>query len=162
MAYKGTVTSIIGLLKDNFGTGYFKAYFDGDPVLIGQSSLPAISVSKQTSAYDLGPTQFDEVTESIIIKVILNKKDDFGANPETDMSEKKLRTLCEGRDDNGALLAESVVGTLRTKFTQVSDLTLLQQLSVDYGVVPRPDDVITAEAHITVNVTGLQQVPNRL
>ncbi|HSH31212.1 MAG TPA: hypothetical protein VK963_00930 [Candidatus Saccharimonadales bacterium] len=158
----GTVTNVIDILKNNFGTDFFKAYFDGDPILIGKSSLPAIAVEKQASSYELGPTQFDRVTERLIIKLILNKQDDYGASDTANTTEKKLQTLVEGRDNSGMLLQQSVIGALRTHFSAVSDLTLDQDISVEYGVVPRPEDTITAEAHITIAVQSLQQVPNRI
>jgi hypothetical protein len=163
MAYTDSVSKVLEILKDNFGAGFFKMYFEGDPVLVGESSLPAICVSKQSSSYSVNnaPTQFDRVTELLTIKLMLNKKDDFNASATTDMTEKKLRVLAEGHDEAGALLGESVIGALRTKFTSVGTMVLDQDISIDYGVVPRPDEVITAEAHINITITSLQQITGR-
>lgn len=161
--YFDSTANILQLLKDNFGgSGYFKEFYEGDPILIGQSSLPAICVHKTHGEWGLGPTQFDELTEEVTVKVILNKKDDFGGSGNSDLTERKLRVLVEGRDDTtGNLLPESVLGVLRTKLTSVANLTLDQGTTVDYGVVPRPDEVITSEAHVTITIRSLQQVPGR-
>lgn len=159
MAYQNIVERILDVLKANFGD-YFKAYYDGDPILIGQSSLPAIAIDMEEEKYDLGPTGFDNNGQQVVIKLIMNKKDDFGADDKTDQTGKKLRILAAGRSANGLLLPESVVGALRTDFT-LAETLLDQEISIKYGVMPRPEDVITAEAHITIVTRELQEVPNR-
>ena len=50
MAYKQTISDkIIGTLKDNLGSSFFKQYYNGDPIAIPQSLMPCIVVEKQVT-----------------------------------------------------------------------------------------------------------------
>lgn len=161
MAYQDIITRILNVLRDNYGS-YFKSYYDGDPGLIPQSNLPAICVTQDTTDWTLGPTGFDEKVPVVTIKLVLNKKDDFGASDTVDLTDKKIRILMEGQDDAGLLLLESVVGTLRTNYT-LGQAILNQEIHVQYGVLKRggPEDLITSEGHSIVTAKELVQIPNR-
>lgn len=160
--FKDTTDRILQYLKDNFGD-QFHAFFEGDPIHIPQSLFPCIVVSKVSSTIQTGPTGADENTESIIIKVILNKKDDFGNNEvNTNMTERRLRHIVEARDATTLqYVPESIMGALRLNIT-LGDVVLDESLAVKYGVDLRPDDVITSEAHVTATVRTRILVPQRV
>jgi hypothetical protein len=159
--YESATQRIIRLLKDLYPTGPFKAIYDGDPILIAESNLPAIAVEFQGNRNSSGPTGTDRVeAETIVIKVILNEKDDWGASEDQDLTQKRIREYVEGRDANGYYLPQSIKGALRTKLS-LEGAALDADMQFELGSLPRPNDVITAEGHLTITVSYLVGIPNR-
>lgn len=157
------VAKILELLKLNFGEE-FKSFYNGDPLLIGESSLPAISVSKISGTNTLGPTGFDEVTEVIMIKLITNKKEDYGASDDVDLTDNKIRNWMEGLDQiTGLYVDQCVMSIVRTNIT-ISQTVLDHDEEVAYGVVPRDQksDFWTSEAHLKLTLRRYIQIPGRV
>ncbi|GAP53551.1 hypothetical protein AHiyo6_01160 [Arthrobacter sp. Hiyo6] len=76
--YESPTERILRFLKDLYPNGPFVSFYDGDPVLIAESNLPAIAVEFLGNKNSSGPTGTDRVDpEQIVIKVILNEKDDW-------------------------------------------------------------------------------------
>lgn len=159
--YKDAVDRIRQFLKDTFAD-QFKAYFDGDPVDIPASLMPCMVVENLNSQHRSGPTGTDEMTETVLVKIVMNKQDDFGASPDADMTKKKLRRLVSGRDaTTGQYLLNSLMGSLRTNIT-LGNAMLVNNNDVQYDVDIRPNDIVTSEAYITVTLRELVVVPNRV
>lgn len=164
--FQDPIMKLLTMLKTSLG-GDYKAYYEGDPIEIGQSSLPCIIVMKQHGNAELGPTGFDRMNGSYLIKVVMDKRDDFGASPTTDLTDRKLRQALEGRDTaTGLYLSEAIIGLIRKNYTTTNDTfslnpTIQQNVKWQYWVVPRPNDIVTNEAHITIDTTELLQIPNR-
>jgi hypothetical protein len=172
MAYLTAGQQIIQLLKDNLGTGTFKAYFFGDPHLIGKSSLPCIIVEEQGASTSVDYTQMDSETKSIVIKLVYDKRDDWGASDTVDTTFAKIRDAIDGRDPNtGQYLEKSLKGILRTSFTLsnnnqpvpggIQPYSVNQTMKTRYFVQSRPEDTYTQEGHLTMEVTELVVVLNR-
>lgn len=146
--------SIVDLLKQKLGSAIFKSYYDGDPWAIPQSLLPAVAVVKESEEFLAGPTGMDLRRSVITVKVIFNKKDEFGKDPAGANIQRRMENIIAGLDPStGEVSQSSILGIMRKHFTVDTGsgpLVLDQLPSVDYGVVPRPDDVITAEAHVTL------------
>jgi len=97
--------------------------------------------------------------DTLTIKVIVDKRPDFNKKPGEVAAQKTLRDFVKGMDDDGNLLANSVIGVLRKYLTL--DSTALDQLaSVDFSVVKR-EDIVTEEAWITFAVESIVQMSNR-
>lgn len=158
---KTATDRIIDYLTANFYPGYFHVIFEGDPVEIGESLLPCVVVEKVAGDITAGPTGMDRITEQIKVKVILNKKDDFGSDGMGDLTERKIRRLIESRDPVTKHYTDhSLAGILRSNFT-LGDLAVGQEITVAYDVDLRPNDVITSEGHVTIIVTELVEIPIR-
>jgi hypothetical protein len=144
---------IIALLRKNFPE--FRAVFEGDPYEIGQSLLPCLIVSKQSGTSKPGATGIQDVSETILIQIVVNKKDDFGAvdaNPNADLTNRRLRIKAEGRDQNtGMYLENSICGVL-TKNITLGNTVSRMELATDYSLTLRTDEMITSEAHISVYI----------
>lgn len=155
------VDTLIELFKENLGTSLFKQYFFGDPVAVPQSMLPAIAIDLNRTSYELGPSYHDEVTHEVTIQLLFNKKDDFG-KPEGEVGVMRdLQNAVQARDETtGEFLPTSILGILRKNLT-MGNLMIESVPSVEFGIVPRPSEVVTAEAHITVTITELQEVSGR-
>ncbi|MFM9793302.1 hypothetical protein [Streptomyces turgidiscabies] len=148
--YQDNVRRILNLMKTTFGST-MKMYYDGDPdEFPPEFDLPALIVSQVSDSTVAGSFGQDDVTDTIVIKILLNKKDDWsaGANPDN-MTERKLREYVGARNpETGRFEERTVKGALRTFGTQ-GIVAIGRETTVEYGITPRANDVVTAEAHVT-------------
>lgn len=158
MIYLQPVEQVLAFLRSEF-SGKFNAFYDGDPDQIPTFNLPAVSVVKYSDQNDNGPTGYRRVSETIQIKIIYNKADDWDAqDDQTDLTEKKIRDFVEARDPNtGAYKPGTLKDTLMHRFT-AEGLTLDDTMLFELGSVTRPADLMTEEGHITLTLSYL--VPN--
>lgn len=151
---------ILHLLRKRFD-GEFHGFFDGDPVIVGVSQLPAFAVELMSTVSSKGPTGFDRWTDTILIKVILNKKDDMGdQNPQKQSTYVRLKTYVFGRDADGKFQPNSVANLIRTNFS-LDDVLIDQQFAVEFGIAERPQQTVTAEAHVTITADYLVEIAQR-
>lgn len=158
--YQASVDKLIGFLREEFGT-QFKAYYNGDPDVIPDFNLPCVSVVKNNDQTGNGPSGgLQRVTEELVVKVIYNKADDWTATTdEVDLTEKKIRDVVEARDpDTGMYLPSTLKYALYNRFT-VEGLVLNQAMTFELGVLPRSEELVTQEGHLTLTVTYLVQNP---
>lgn len=153
------VDKLVEFLRVEFGT-QFKAYYNGDPDVIPDFNLPCVSVVKNSDQIGNGPTGLQRVTEELVVKIIYNKADDWTATTdEVDLTEKTIRDVVEGRDlETDNYLPQTVKQALLNRFT-VSGLELNQAMTFELGVIPRSEDLVTQEGHLTLTVTYLVQNP---
>jgi len=153
------VKKVKELLEDNAHPDLKRPFYDGDPIIIPASKLPTVAIEMAGSDIDEGPTGYDSHLDTLTIKVIVDKRPDFNKKPGEVAAQKTLRDFVKGMDDDGNLLANSVIGVLRKYLTL--DSTALDQLaSVDFSVVKR-EDIVTEEAWITFAVESIVQMSNR-
>lgn len=163
MSVKKSVPQVLlDLFRDNFGEqGPFKGFREGDPIIPAQSILPALFISEKQTNYELGPTGFDQVEHQIIIQVVYNKKDDYGKPDEASSLDRTLDEITQARDaTTNEFLPNTIMGVLRKNYT-MGNLTIQSIGSVKKGVVPRSEELLTAEAHIELTVDELVPVSGR-
>lgn len=154
-----SVEKILELLRNTFGKQF--NYFNGDPIAIAESSLPAITVSEPTAQIQEDATGTDEIIETVLIKLVFNKKDDLGASPDTLQTEWKQRHLVKGQDPQSKEWADgTLMKALRENFT-IDDTRLSQDIRIEADVNVRPEDVITNEYWVTITTRRLAFVPSR-
>lgn len=166
---KTLIDRILGYLQApgvGLPVGYFKQYFYGDPIAIPSSLLPCVSVEKQQTDIVAGPIVSDEIDTTVAIKLMYNKKDDFGVNLREVTGVRALEQYAEGIDPTTNQYSPvTVMGILRKYFTlsdEDNNYTVLdQKVSIKYGIVPRPDDGVTQECQIIVTFHQLRNVYNR-
>lgn len=153
--FQAPIDKLIGFLRDEFGS-QFKAYYNGDPDVIPDFNLPCVSVVKNSDQTGNGPTGLQRVSEELVVKVILNKADDWtAATDEVDLTEKKIRDMVEARDpQTGNYLPATLKHALLNRFT-VDGLELNQAMTFELGVLPRSEDLVTQEGHLTLTVSYL-------
>lgn len=148
-------------LKDALGAGTFREYYIGDPLQIPQSSLPCVIIEKESETVEADATGLDKVETTILVKLVVNKKDDFGRVSKDVLWRERLESMAAARDKTTKQFKdESVLGVLRKQFT-LGNRVLNHNETVEYGLTPRPQDVITEEAHIRITFTELVEVPSR-
>lgn len=154
------VDAIVKLLKDTYKSK-FKAYLDGDPDAIGESMLPCIMVTQPDGDITDGATGTDDVAETVIIRVVCNKKDDLNASPDVDLTERKLRKFIIGQvPGTKEWMPGTLMHTLRVNYT-LGDVAVGNRISFNIIDVLRPDEVITKEGVITVEIERMAIVPVR-
>lgn len=159
------VVLIRNKLRESLGDK-FKAYWDGNPDPIPKSWLPAIAVTETKMAFDFGATGTDDNTHNILVRVMYNKRDDYGANlndPNVDLTERKLRLLVMGRDPvTRQYKPDTLMGVLRPNIT-LGNYVIGNRGDCEWGVMDKEDEagVQTAEAHINLTVQEIQLVPQR-
>lgn len=148
-----SVQLVLGLLKAAFEDGQFKEFYDGDPDMIPLFNLPAIIVTQTADTTTSDTTNEDDIVDQVVVKVIYNKADDFtgdDVNP-LDMTERKIRQAMAARDAvTGHYLPNTVKGALQANV--YGDSRINKGMTIAYGTMPRPNDLYTAEGHLTINV----------
>lgn len=158
--YKDGVARVLELMREAFGDD-FKAYFNGQPEEIPESALPCVMVSETTGQIASGATGTDDIAETILIILALNKKDDIGADPETDLTEFRLRKMVKGQHPTTKeYLPKTVMYAIRKHIT-MDDAILGSDINTDFDVNVRGTDTVTQEAYITVTLQRLAIVPDR-
>lgn len=150
------------LIKDTFGD-YFRLYRVGDPIRIGQTSLPAIFVTETALEVTQDATGYDGLIHSITIQVVFNKKDEMGRPIEGNTLDTILDNIVYGRDPSDNEYSEkSILGILRTNYT-MGGLTIQQDATVRKTLVIRTnsEEDTTAEATMEIEVHEIQAVNNR-
>lgn len=157
--YQQSVDKLVEFLREEFGS-QFKAYYNGDPDVIPDFNLPCVVVVKNTDQSGNGPTGMQRVTEVLQVKVIYNKADDWTATTdEVQLTEKTIRDVVEARDpETGNYLPQTLKHALMNRFT-AEGLRLDQAMTFELGVLPRSEELVTQEGHLTLSVTYLVQVP---
>lgn len=151
-----SVQTVLKLLKAAIGEGgFFKSFYDGDPDVIPAMNLPALVVTKTGDDGEPGTNVQDDITETLVVKAILDKKDDWDNKVDPiNMSERKLRGVMEARDrTTRKWLPNTIRGALRNEIdSDVPHPTISQRHSLQIGVTPRPGNLVTHEAHLTITV----------
>ncbi len=160
--FKDTLADEIkDLLKTNLGSAGLKEFYIGDPIVIPQTLMPCAVIEFEQTTYDAGPTGMDDAFHTIVIKLVFNKKDEFGKKGNEVSGHRTLHNLAEGIDESsGETSQSSVVGILRKNFT-LNNESDDQSITIEYGIMPRPEDVITEEAHVRATIRQLTTVTSR-
>lgn len=160
--YSDATDRILAYLEGGLGKGIIKRYFEGDPLHIPASLMPAICVMKLSGDTKVSATGTNDLIEKLLIKVVFPKKDDYGSNfsdDKVDFTERKLRRLVSARDPvTGKFLNGSIFGILMSNIT-LGDVVLSMDLADDYALDYRPagpdpagELMMTSEAYITVDL----------
>ena len=153
------VKKVIEILEEHANPKLRRPFYDGDPIAIPTSMFPAVAVELSGSDIDTGPTSYDKHLDTLMIKVIVDKKQDFNKLPGEVVAQNTLRDFVKGVDENDALKADSIVGILR-KHLSLDSSALEQLISIEFSVVKR-EDITTEEAWILFSVESNVQMLNR-
>jgi hypothetical protein len=164
---KTIVDRIIDLLKGSELGSYFQKFYYGDPLLIGSSAIPCCVVELQGTKIMVANTAEDQVTQTVAIKLIYNKSDDFDLDDDEEVTgQRPLEEMAEGINAQTATWDPgTVLGLLRKNFT-IGDYILDQQIDIRYGIRSRPSsengEGITAECQLICTFMHHVQVLNRI
>lgn len=155
------IDTLIRILKENQHFAFFRAFYYGDPIKIPSSNLPCIIIEPVETEAAADATGLDSLQQVVEIKLAYDKKNDFGKAPNEVYGVRKLQEFAEGLDPASNIYDDkTIVGILRKNFT-LGNIATNQQLTINYGVSPRPDDMLTQEAIIRFVVNRLIEVESR-
>lgn len=152
---KDPVVQIKELAEQYFGA-VFKAYYDGDPEVLPSFQLPCMIVTQTKDDTAEGEMGEDNVSDSIRIKLVFDKRDDFTGTvvKPVDLTESKLRSLTRAIDENGKYAQGTVKHMLRNNLLEGFE-AIAPNMTIEFGINERPtlendDNVpLTAEAWVT-------------
>lgn len=120
--------------------GVFKVTYQGDPIRVPASSLPALILSKTATAMAPLTNAEDAHEMSITINVIVDLRDEIKDDTTITPGVSRLYDIIEGRDDaTYALKAQTILDVLRKNV--VVDQAL--NLRTDLGSITRADYGLT-------------------
>lgn len=119
--------------------GVFKGVYQGDPIRIPKSKMPALIISK--SGTRVGPltNAEDQHEMTLILSVITDLRDEVNDDTEIVPGVAQLYSIMEGRDDQYKVKPDSVLHILRSNITVDAALNL----RTDLGSVTRADYGLT-------------------
>lgn len=157
--------AIVEFLQDTFiGRSEIKAVYDSDPDLIPTDEMPCITVDKQRDNSQYGATGYMDVTEEILVKVILDKQVDWSEDVDHEQHVKKhLRRLVEARTDDGRSYAPGTLRHALTNRLEIEHVAVDARTSVEYrtGALVN-ESLVTAEAHLTISCSYSMRSPTRV
>lgn len=158
---KTIVDTVIELLKAEQGFNYFKKFFYGDPWEIPVSVMPCVAVELIRTQIEVGPTGMDNVIQTVQIKLIYNKRDDYTTADTSEVTGvRTLESFAQGIDPTSTEYERhTILGILRTNFT-LGSLATNQNVDIRYGINPNRS-TMTAECLITFVVEDLKTVTSR-
>lgn len=159
--YKDGPQRIQELLRETFG-GYFKYYFLGEPEEIAVDQLPCVMISETRGVIESGAVGTDDITETIMITLALNKMDDLGADSDSvDLTERKLQRLIKGQDpQTGRYLKNTVAYALRKHIT-MKEGVVKSRLETNFDINVRGENTYTQEAYVTCYIERTVYVDSR-
>lgn len=175
---KNLAQRLIEVLQESLPKDNIKTWWDGDPVLMPQSALPAIVVETTASAYEQESTETMINREDVTIKIVVSAKDFHGKTKNKQKVEEVasydiLKKIAEGRDktNTSKLDAQSIVGILLTRLTLYEggkQWLHNQSVSVQYGIIQRGEPqkegrlYVAREAHVTTIMENSVDTPDQL
>ena len=160
---KDSVQVVLDLLRGGLEPGVFKEFYDGDPDLIPDFNLPCVIVEQATDLTTGAAYATDDITDTVVIRVVFNKKDDWTAQLDpTNTTQSKLRRVIDTRDaPTGEYLPNTIKGILRPQLYGARRID--GDMNVEYRPNIRPDQAgasyATNEATVTVTLTSTVDVP---
>lgn len=112
---------IIAKYKDLIYTampGVFKSFYQGDPIRIPKSSMPALIISKSQTRVAKFTNAEDQHEVALILSVIVDLRDEIKDDVELTPGISQLYDLIEGREDTTyKLKTDTILNILRTNAT---------------------------------------------
>jgi len=119
--------------------GIFRGYYQGDPIRIPSSKLPAIVLSKAQTRIGPLTNAEDEHGMAMILSVVVDIRDEISDDTQIAPGVARLYDIMEGREEaTYKLKANSLLNILRTSILVDATYNLRTDLSsitqADYGL----------------------------
>lgn len=165
MTYRDPVsTLLIGILNQYGPSELRNRYYYGDPLVVAESALPAVFISKDDTEIANSDVATDEHRMNYVINVVYDLKRDFGKRFDDTRAANSLYDFIEGREDDLTLKTTAVTSVLRSHYQLAAHcyVDLDTPLKVNYGVTgeSRGANIFTAEGIVRCQVYLLQSQPS--
>ncbi len=133
------ISKYFALIKAAVPDGLFKKYFQGDPMRIGKSLIPALIISKSETRVGPLTNAEDEHGIALILTVVTDVRDTVNDSDELVKGTSQLYDIIEGRSDTTyKLKSQSILNILRSNLVVDAALNLRTDLNTitraDYGL----------------------------
>jgi hypothetical protein len=160
MSNENSIKEIINLLEANTHPDLKKPFYFGDPLFVPASRLPTIAVDIENGESPQGATGHDQQRESLIIKVLVDKRVDLDKEPGQVVATENLIKYVEELDDTtGQYKDSTVLGILRKNLT-LEKTSIGHDISWEYGVIER-GEILIAECWVRIDVSKMIEIPSR-
>lgn len=155
-----TTTRLIERLQQSFSTDY--TYYESWPnVWPPSDAWPVVVVQLLTTKPVIGPTQTDEVPETVEITIMRNQADIAGSANVRTTARRHLQNLIQGQDpQTGGYKEGTVLAALRTYLT-LTEWLINSDVSIKYDIEP-PAELPTMVAAVITLTTWRRVIVSRL
>lgn len=108
--------------------GVFKGVYQGDPIRIPKSSMPALIISKSLTRVGNLTNAEDQHEVSLILSVVTDLRDEINDDKEIVPGVAQLYSIIEGRDEQYKLKTDSILHVLRSNILVDAALNLRTNL----------------------------------
>lgn len=159
--YRDTVGNTVKrILEENLPEGLFKMVYYGDNLIIPQTYLPCICIVPRSGDVTRRFTGVDQDTQVLDIRIVFNKKDEFGKSTNEVKQAKTCELIAKGRDRiTGEYSGQSIFGILRKKFS-LEGVTVRNELSYVFEDNADRLEIVTYEGIVTATFEELIHVNN--
>lgn len=157
------IAKIIAVLNASGPVKLKNRYFQGDPVVVAKSQLPAVFISKDKTNIGNDTVSEDFSRMPMVLNVVYDLTRDFGQAFDNIDSATAVYEMLEARNPDYSLRSDSIAAVLR--HNQQLDAHLYidfdKDLELDYGVSigKRGDGIFTVEGVCKFEVYGYQLQP---
>lgn len=127
------IKKYIELFKAAFGEGVIKRYFQGDPIMIPESNLPAMAIAKDETRVGPLSNSEDEYNIAMTITVVTSIRAELNDDKTLQPGIAQLYDIIEGRNADYTLKSNSVLNILRTNI----NVDTANNLRTDLGSITR-------------------------
>ena len=156
-----TTTRIIEMLQANLAYT-FNTYFEATPTTPPPATdFPICIVQELVSPVVLGPTQADEVHETLQLTFILNRADDIGSANIRTTTMRHLKNVIAGMDPTTNTYKEGTVLYVLRKFLTLDQWLINNNVTVKYDIVPQTNEPSLCVADVTLETWRRVMVAGR-
>lgn len=120
--------------------GLFKFYYQGDPIMVPKSNIPALILSKTQTRIGNHDSAADEHEISLVLTVITDMRDEISPDKSIEPGIAQLYDIIEGRQTaTYALKSTSLLHILRSNIL----VDAAMNLRTDVGSITRADYGLT-------------------
>lgn len=150
-----STTRLIEQLKPAFGK--FTFYEAWPNVWPPDDAWPVMIVQLLNSRPTIGPTETDEVPETIEITVMLNQADAAGSTNVRTTTRRHLQNIIQGQDPSAIneYRPDTVMYALR-KYLTLENWLINSDVNIKYDIVPPPE--LPAMVAATITLTTWRRV----
>ena len=147
-----TTIQLLKTILENGLRGLIKYIYIGDPTAIPASCLPALILNPVRTNISLLDSARDNNTYNISISLVIDARQYLNATPDKMVGTDFLMETMEGEDSAGALNVKTILSIIRKNLNLGTNRRISNDMSIDYTVRKRTDDLITLEVVANIEV----------